>query len=291
MACGTLRDRAAQALALGKGERLDWTAVLPATVVALANYHLYQLFTNPGAGVYTGAALTAQVVTGGTTPSHASGLLNFLDPTPPDQSYFLYGECLPLSQTVGELLIFDLLAYYPLIGTGAAPQALIGAASVLPPRIASGRGVQMMLDTSAALGAGASNLVITYTNRLGVAGRLTPSFALVPSSPVGRVPHARFILPLQSGDDGVQSAQTADLSAPMGGGTMSLCLIKPLISIPIPANFSALSGVGQRSWWVDPLDITEILTGAALSAVFIPSAAVASAQLVGHLKNVRIDPT
>jgi hypothetical protein len=220
-----------------------------------------------------------------------SGLINFLDPTAPDRSYFLYGECLPQSATLGELIIFDLLAYYPGIAcNNAAPQALVGAASVLPPRIASGRGVHMMLDTTAALGAGASNNVITYTNRLGVGGRLTPIFAMVPSAPIGRVPHSRYILPLQAGDDGVQSVQIFDLTVAMGGGTVSLCLIKPLVSIPVPANFSTTSGVGQAQWFSDPLDITEILTGAALSAVFIPSAAVANAQLLGHLKNVRLDP-
>ena len=291
MACTTLVDKASAALALGKGERLGYTAMLPATVVALANYHLFQLFLNPAAGTYPGAALTAAIVTGGTTPSLASGLLNFLDPVAPDRSYFLYGECLPLSPTLGELLIFDLLAYYPGIGTGAAPQALLGAASVLPARIASGRNVMMMLDTTAALAAGASNNVITYTNRLGVAGRVTPAFAMVPSSPIGRVPTSRHILPLQAGDDGVQSAQIVDLTAAMGGGTMSLALINPLMSIPVPANFSVSSGIGQRSWFVDPLDITEILTGAALSAVFVPSAATASAVLAGHLKNVKLNPT
>lgn len=287
MGCTTLVDLASSALALGKGERLDWAATLPATVVALANYHLFQLFRNPAAGIYPGAALTAAIVTGGTTPSLSSGLLNFLDPVAPDRSYFLYGECLPQSGgLLGELIIFDLLAYYPGIGTGAAPQALVGAASVLPPRMASGRGVMMMLDVITALAAGAANNVITYTNRLGVAARNTPAFAMVPSSPLGRVPHSRFILPLQAGDDGVQSAQTVDLSAAMGGGTFALTLIKPLISIPV-----GLNGIGARSWFVDPLDITEILTGAALSAIYIPSAAVASALLLGSLKNVKLNPS
>lgn len=290
--CITLQDKAASALALGKGERVDWTAILPSTVVALANYHLFQLFLNPAAGTYPGVALNAQTVTGGTTPSLTSGLINFLDPTAPDRSYFLYGEALSQSSTMlGEVIIFDLLAYYPGISAATgAPQGLIGGLSDLPSRIASGRGVHMMLDTTVALGALATTCQITYTNRLGTAGRLTPSFNVVASSPVGRVPHARFILPLQAGDDGVQSVQTFDLLATMGAGVISLCLIKPLISIPIPANFSTTSGIGQRSWWVDPLDITEILTGAALSAVFIPSAAVGSAQLIGHLKNVRLNP-
>lgn len=289
--CMTLVDKAAAALALGKGERVDWAATLPATVAALGNYHLFQLFNNPAPGVYSGAALGAQVVTGGTTPSLTSGLLNFLDPAPPDQSYFLYGECLPQSATLGELIIFDLLAYYPGINmNNAAAQALTGAASVLPARLANGRGAHFMLDVSSALGAGASNLVLTYTNRLGTAGQVTPAFAMVASSPIGRVPHSRFIMPLAAGDDGVQSAQTFDLSAAMGAGTAALSLIKPLVSIPVPANFSTTSGIGQRSWFVDPLDITQILTGAALSAVFIPSAATANALLLGHLKNVRFNP-
>jgi hypothetical protein len=291
MGCNDLIGKASTALALGKGERIDWAATLPATVVALANYHLFQLFNNPAPGTYPGAALTAAIVTGGTTPSLLSGTINFLDPTAPDRSYFLYGECLPQSATLGELIIFDLLAYYPGINMAtAAPQALLGAASVLPARLASGRGVHLMIDTTVALGAGAATVVITYTNRLGVAGRVTPAFAMVPSSPIGRVPHSRYIAPLQAGDDGVQSAQTFDLSASMAGGTAALTLIKPLVSIPVPANFSTTSGIGQRSWFVDPLDITEILTGAALSAVFIPSAAVANALLLGHLKNVRLNP-
>lgn len=291
--CMTLKDKAAAALALGKGERIDWQATLPAVVVALANYHLFQLFQNPAAGTYPGAALTAAVVTGGTTPSLTSGLINFLDPVAPDRSYFLYGECQPLSAVLGELIIFDLLAYYPQIdANNAAPQVLAGAASVLPARMASGRGVMFMLDTTVLLGAGASNAVITYTNRLAVGGQATPAFALVPNSPLGRVPHSRFILPLQAGDDGVQSAQGIDLTAAMGAGSqVALSLIKPLVSIPVPANFSTTSGIGKASWWVDPLDITEILTGAALSAVFIPSAATANALLQGHLKNVRFNPS
>ena len=292
MSCLTIKDRAAQSLALGKGERQLWTAVLPATVVALANYHLFQLFLNPAAGTYPGVILTAQTVIGGTTPSLTSGLINFLDPAAPERSYFLEGECLPMtSPMLGELLIFDLLAYYPgLVANSLLPQPLIGAASVLPARMASGRGVHMMLDTAVALGAGASNCAITYTNRLGVGGRVTPTFALIPSSPQGRVPTARHILPLQAGDDGVQSVQIYDQTALMGAGTISICLIKPLISIPVPANFSTTSGVGQAYWFNDPLDVTEILTGAALSAIFIPSAATGSAQLGGFLKNVMLNP-
>lgn len=285
MSCNTFLDKVAQALALGKGERIDWTATLPATVVALANYHLFQLFQNPAAGTYPGAALTAAIVTGGTTPSLTSGTINFLDPVAPDRSYFVYGEVLPQAASLGELIIVDLLAYYPGITMVAAPSALVGAASVLPARIANGRGVHLLIDVTTALGAGAATVVVTYTNRLGVAGRLTPATTMIPSSPVGRVPNSRFILPLQAGDDGVQSAQTFDLSASMVGGVASLTLIKPLLSIPIGVN-----GIGSRSWLVDPLDVTEILTGAALSAVFIPSAATASLPLLGSLKNAKVNP-
>jgi hypothetical protein len=77
----------------------------------------------------------------------------------------------------------------------------------------------------------------------------------------------------------------------MAAGVYALTLIKPLVSIPVPANFSVSSGVGQAAWFSDPLDVNEVLTGAALSAVFIPSAAVGSAQLLGHLKNARFNPS
>jgi hypothetical protein len=289
--CITLKDLAARSLALGKGERIDWSATLPTTVVALANYHLYQLFVQPAAGVYSGAALNAQIVTGGTTPSHTSGLLNFLDPTAPEQSYFLHGEAWPYASILGELLFMDLLAYYPGLNMNTpVAQALVGAASVIPSRITSGRGVLMMVDVTTLLGAGASNLVVTYTNRIGTAGRTTPSTAMVPSSPVGRISHQRWFLPLQSGDDGVQSAQTFDLTAGMGAGNAALSLVKPLVSIPIVSNWDSVVGMGIARWFEDPLDITQILTGAAITAVFIPSAAVASASLAGFLKNVRFNP-
>lgn len=291
--CNTMLDLAAAAMALGKTERKDFLATLPATVVALANYCLYQLFSVPSAGAYGGAALGAVTVDGGTTPSITGGLLNFIDPTAPDRSYLSYGECLPQSATLGELIIYDLLAYYPGLdfNTGAA-QVLTGAASVLPSRVANGKGAMFMLDVTTALGAGAATAVITYTNRSAVGGQTTPALTIVVSSPQGRIPHASYIIPLAAGDDGVQSAQGFDLSgAGMGAGVGALSIIKPLASIPIPANFSTTSGIGQRSWFVDPLEIDEILTEAALSAIFIPSAATASAVIKGHLKNVRFNPS
>jgi hypothetical protein len=231
--------------------------------------------------------LTGVTVTGGTTPSLASGLLNFLDPIAPAQGYFVYGEILPQVASLGELILCDLLAYYPGIsGANAALQPLVGAASVLPARLASGLGVHLLIDVTTTLGAGAATVVVGYTNRNGTAGQLTQTTTMIPSSVVGRVPTSRFLMPLQAGDDGVQSAQSFDLSASMAGGVMSLALIKPLVSIPI----GTLGTPGTRSWLVDPIDVTRILTGAALTAIFIPSAAFANLPLLGNLKNVKVNP-
>lgn len=113
-----------------------------------------------------------------------------------------------------------------LSGTVITAQAINSVA--LPTRAGSGDGNEMWVEIYTTLGATGRTLTITYTNQAGTSGRTAsvaiPALARATSS---------YRVPLQSGDTGVQSIQSAILSATTGtAGNFGIILAKRISSMP-----------------------------------------------------------
>jgi len=118
-----------------------------------------------------------------------------------------------------------------------------------PPRYTNGAGVQAFLVPSTVMGAATPNLTLTYTNattsgNAGTASRATPSAPALPigntAAPVGSIAYAgtgsgKFgpFMPLQAGDQGVQTPTGITISSSYVSGVLNLVLAKPILSIPI----------------------------------------------------------
>ena len=95
-------------------------------------------------------------------------------------------------------------------------------------------GLQIWVEWATA-GAGAQSVSISYTNEFGVAARTTGTVATaITAGAVGSM--AR--IPLQNGDNGVQSIQSITLSVATAG-TLNVYIMRPLLTI------SNMYGVGE----------------------------------------------
>jgi hypothetical protein len=118
-----------------------------------------------------------------------------------------------------------------------------------PPRYGDGAGVRAFYSLQNANGANAANFVMSYTNAAGTAGRgLGQSVANTASAVVGHISHSGVAtgntglhLPLQGGDTGVRTVQSAQFSAAgaTANGCVNLVLCRPLATIPITTAFVA----------------------------------------------------
>lgn len=140
------------------------------------------------------------------------------------------------------LMLVDMEGYYPGINMNLnTAQALSGTPTLRSP---NGAGVRAMLVTTATTGATAHNVAMSYTNQAGNAGRALPvTVACTASAIVPHITHSGVaannygpFLPLASGDSGIRSVQSVQLSAASGSGTAALVLCRPLAQITISVS-------------------------------------------------------
>lgn len=110
------------------------------------------------------------------------------------------------------------------------------------PRYENGNGVRAFLEVRATTGATAHNLAYSYTDQAGNTGNINPvTVACTASAIVPHITHSGTaannygpFLPLASGDYGIRSFQSVQLSAASGtASTAALVLVRPLASITI----------------------------------------------------------
>lgn len=187
------------------------------------------------------AALTYTAIPGGAAPTNAStGALSFglTNPTSPDKKYLLtfgYGSA---SQINTAILADLLVACGSIQGNTNASQTVNSTALT---RYTGGEGVLMTFEVTTALGGTAANLTVTYTNQAGTGSRSTGAIAMTTSAIAGRLQPVALgpFMTLQSGDFGVESVQSVQLSASMTAGVFALHLYMPLMWVP---------GVGTNSY-------------------------------------------
>lgn len=188
------------------------------------------------------------------------------------------------------LQLVDVQCYWPGINMNLnTAQTLTGTPT---PRYANGAGCRLFLAARATTGATAHNLAVSYTNQASVAGRSLPvTVAATASAIVPHIVHSGTaannygpFLPLASGDTGVKSVQSVQLSAASGSAsTAVLVLAKPIAQIPL----SIASLMTEKDFWNQLPSAPQIKDGACLGFILGTGAAVAaSTTFAGSLETV-----
>lgn len=170
----------------------------------------------------------------------------------PDTKHFISAGASAFNATGAPwiLMCVDQVGYVKLsttnvstIGAKVVTMTPIGSSGATVDRYPNGEGLRMYMSASGALGANAPTCIINYLDTGGAAGATT-TFTSTASATTGSIintgaavnKYGPFI-PLAAGDTGVSNivnvtwAGTAHAS-----GTVILHLVKPLFTIPLPAN-------------------------------------------------------
>jgi hypothetical protein len=179
----------------------------------------------------TGTATTNGLYTGGAVAPSIKNILNV-------SAFSAAATTAPAT-----LMLVDQVAMFTVSSvTTTGAQSFTGTQTL--PRYATGAGLQAFIVPSVVMGAGTPTIQLGYTNAAGVSGRLTPASPSLPiattASPVGSLVHTGTgagkygpFMPLASGDTGIQSIQTINLSATMTSGSLVVVLAKPIFTLPI----------------------------------------------------------
>jgi hypothetical protein len=209
--------------------------VLKTSLTTVANQwtSLWQAGGLPAAGSFSASLTTGTNPNNATTGALSLGLST---PSSPSLKYLLtFG--FTSSSAINMLLLIDML--FQVGAVSAATNSMQSITSSALTRYTTGAGVNLTGEVTTAIGTTASNLTVGYTNQGGTGSRTTVSEAMTPSMIVERliIASTNPIIPLQTGDYGIQSLQSATLSAAMTSGVFSLYMYYPLMFLPgIVAN-------------------------------------------------------
>lgn len=283
-------DNLVSEITSGKHVRIDWNKITGAAAYAAGRwYDMSALNGTPIANAWAGTALTWKTcdeTTGNGT--QIFGMRHSGDVTP-DTKHLLNASAITAVATgvPSQLMLVDMQGYYPGINMNLpTSQTLLGTPTL---RYASGAGIRASLVVTATTGATAHNLSMSYTNQAGTAGRTLPvTVSCTASAITPHITHAGTgannygpFLPLASGDTGIQSVQSVQLSAASLAGTAALVLYKPLMTIPLTTATIA----SERDFLNQIPSLPQIKDGACLTWLYFAGAAtVASTNFYGSLE-------
>jgi hypothetical protein len=270
----------------GKFWRIDWNKITGGSAYTAGRwYDMSILGGYPIANPYTGTALTSTQLTDASTGAmwHGGNVST-------DTKHIVNGGVWSAVSTAvpGVWLICDFLLFYPGINMNVNTlQTLTNSAGL--PRYTDGKGVRAFLVVTTATGGTAHNLSMSYTNQGGTSGETLPvTVACTASAIVGHITHSGTaannygpFLPLASGDYGIRSVQSVQLSAASGAGVACLVLARPLCAIPIvSASVSA-----ERDFLNQLPSLPKVYDGAFIGLLFFAGAALAaSSNIYGYLE-------
>ena len=225
-----------------------------ATLVAGRPTSLWALTGAPGPGGFD-ATLNGVVLS--SSAAQVAGQLPHTDPASGESRLWRFSGV--SSAQAGVLSLFDRLWHNGgFTITSITAQAITSPAwpSRCPTSAAdetasvNGYGVQLAVEVSAAVGAGAPTITISYTNEAGVAGRTATNVLATVASPVAGTVH---FMGLQAGDLGVRSVQSLTLSATWTSGTINLVAYRPitdleLAGVGVPNAVDALTSGRPREY-------------------------------------------
>lgn len=265
----------------GKFVRADWNKITGAAAYTAGRwYDMSALGGTPIANAWAGTALawrSCDETTGNGTQifgiPHGGNVST-------DTKHLLNAAAITAVATgvPAQLMLVDMQGYYPGINMNASTlQTLTGTPTL---RYTNGVGVRAALVVVTTTGATAHNLSMTYTNSAGTGSRTLPVTVSCTASAI--TPHITHsgtaannygpFLPLASGDVGIQSVQSVQLSAASLAGTAALVLYKPLMTIPL----TTVSVASERDFVNQIPSLPQIKDGACLTWLLFTGAAVAA---------------
>lgn len=274
-------DNIVNSISGGKTARYDWNKITGAAAYASGRwYDLSQLAGLPVANTYPGTALAWQTCTESTgNGTDIFGIPNGGNVST-DLKHLIAAAAWGTAATAvpATLMLVDVQGYWPGINMNVATaQTLTGTPTL---RYANGAGVRPFLVVTAASGATAHNVALSYTNQAGTSGRALPvTVACTASAIAGHVTHSGTaannygpFLPLASGDTGVQNVASVTISAASGSGTAALVLARPLFSLPL----TTVSVAAERDLLNQLPSLPRVFDGACLTWLYFAGAATAA---------------
>ena len=245
-----------------KGQRLLYNKTMASVSVANVPHTLWTATGLPAAGTYgsvgkaNGRTLT-DVTTGGWPFTNASVS---------ETMHLVRAGAAPITASAtGSLVLVDRISDV-LLAHAEATGSITGLSATS--RLASGEGAMIWCEVQSALSAGSNTWALSYTNQAGTNSRST-SIVTTASAIVGRSPNAALFQPLQAGDTGVRSIESLTLTG-TATGQIALCLVKPLLFLPLPA----VSTYVERDCVVELPSLPRIYDDACLHWIYVPTAAV-----------------
>lgn len=288
----TSLDNLISSISSGKSLRMDWNKITGAAAYAAGRwYDMSALAGTPIANAWAGTALTWTTCTETTgNGTQIFGIQNGGNVST-DIKHMINAAAVTAVATgvPCQLMLVDMQGYYPGINMNVATsQTLLGTPTL---RYTDGVGVRASLVITSSSGATAHNLSMSYTNSASTAGRTLPVTVSCTASAI--TPHITHsgtaannygpFLPLASGDVGIKSVQSVQLSAASLAGTAALVLYKPLLTIPL----TTVSVASERDFLNQIPSMPVIKDGACLTWLLFTGAAVAaSTNFYGHVEAV-----
>lgn len=274
----------------GKFTRIDWNKITGAAAYTAGRwYDLSALGGTPIANAWAGTSLAWTACDESTgNGTQIFGMRHGGDVSP-DSKRLLNGSVISAVATAvpSQLMLVDMCGYYPGINMNTnTSQTLTGTPTL---RYTNGVGVRAALVVTSTTGATAHNLSMSYTDQDGNTGNTLPVTVSCTASAI--TPHITHsgtaannygpFLPLASGDTGIRSVQSVQLSAASLAGTAALVLYKPIMTIPL----TTASVASERDFMNQIPSLPEIKDDACLTWLYFAGAATAaSTNIYGSLE-------
>lgn len=273
-------DELISEITAGKFNRADWNKITGGSAYAAGRwYDFSSLGGTPVANAWAGTALAWRtcdestgngtqifgIPHGGNVSTDTKHVLNVM------------GVTGVATGVPGVLMLVDLQGYWPGISNNTtSAQTLTGTPTL---RYASGAGCRLYAVQTAAAGATAQNIALSYTDQGGTAGNTLPvTVACTASAIAGHITHSGTaannygpFLPLANGDTGVQNVATVTMSA-ANTGTFALCLARPLLTLPL----TTVSVAAERDLLNQLPSLPRVYDGACLVWLYFAGAATAA---------------
>ena len=261
----------------GKFNRADWNKITGGSAYTAGRWYDFSgLNGTPVANAFAGTALawrTCDELTGNGTQIFG---LPHGGNVSPDTKHVLNVSAITSVATgvPAQLMLVDLQGYWPgITNNSATAQTLTGTPSL---RYTNGAGCRLFWVQTAAAGATAQNIAMSYSNTVPTAGRTLPvTVAMTASGIVGHISHSGTaannygpFLPLASGDTGVSTVATVTFSA-ANTGTGALCLARPLLTLPL----TTVSVAAERDLLNQLPSLPRVMDGACLTWLYFAGAA------------------
>ena len=275
------QDALINAITNGQVDRFDWNKITGGTAYTAGRwYDMSSLAGVPVANSFPGAALTwvsCNDVSGNGTDIF--GMYHSGNVSPATKHILnVYGLTAVATGVPALLMLVDMQGYWPGINMNATgAQTLTGTPTL---RYTNGVGLRMFLVIRTTSGATAHNISYSYTNQAGTSGRTNPVTVSCTASAIP--PHITHsgtaannygpFLPLASGDFGIRNVASVTLSAASGAGTAALCLVRPLLTLPL----TTVSVAGERDLVNQLPSLPRIMDGACLTWLLFTGGAVAA---------------